>query len=152
MPQITITDEFIPLRQFRAPRYWPTWLGIAIMWLLAQLLFPWQIRIGQFIGWLSYHFASGRRHVCEINLRMRLPEPSGREHEQRLGKTFAANGIGFVEIAIAWCGNPDRYRHRVEIHGLEYIDQALTQGKGVLLLGLHLTCFEIAGLLSSMQR
>lgn len=141
--------DFIPLRQFRSPRYWPTWLGIGCMWLMAKLPFPMQIRLGQFIGWLSYHLARGRRHVCEVNLRMCFPELSEQEHRRLVKKTFASNGIGFVEIAIAWCGNPERYRDKVEIHGLENIDEALKQGKGVLVLGLHLTCFEIAGFLFS---
>ncbi len=143
-------SELIPLRQFWAPRYWLTWLGIGSMWLVAQLPYSWQLAIGKQLGLLSYHLARGRRHVCEVNLALCFPELNSEEHRQLVRKTFIANGIGFIEIAIAWCGNPERYRHRVRIHGQENIEAALAQGKGILLLGLHLSCFEIAGFLFSM--
>lgn len=144
-------SDYIPLLQFKSPRYWPTWLGIGCMWLLAQLPYFVQLRLGRGIGWLSYHLARGRRHVCEVNLRLCFPELSEDEHRRLVRETFANNGIGFVEIAIAWCGHRDRYRDRVTIHGQENIDAAFEQGRGILLLGLHLTCFEIAGFLFSMH-
>ena len=146
----TEQSDYIPLSQYKSPRYWPTWLGIGCMWLMAQLPFTAQIRLGRFIGWLSYHLARGRRHVCEVNLRLCFPELSEQEHRHLVRETFASNGIGFVEIAIAWCGRFDRYRDKVTIHGQENIDAALKQGRGILLLGVHLTCFEIAGFLYSM--
>jgi len=142
-------SDNIPLRQFWAPRYWLTWLGISAMWLVAQLPFRVQIATGKFLGWLSYYLARGRRHVCEVNLRLCFPDLSQSEHRQMVKKTFAANGIGFIEIAIAWCANPERYRSRVTFHGLENIEEAFQQGKGILLLGCHLSCFEIAGMLYS---
>jgi len=143
------TSDPIPLRQFAAPRYWLTWIGISAMWLVAQLPFRIQIGIGRLLGWLSYHLAKGRRHVCEVNLRLCFPNLTESEHRALVKKTFAANGIGFIEIAIAWCANPDRYRSRVTIHGQENIEEAFKQGKGILLLGCHLTCFEVAGFLFS---
>lgn len=142
-------SDKIPLRQFRAPRYWLTWLGISAMWLVAQLPFRAQIATGKFLGWLSYHLARGRRHVCEVNLRLCFPELTPDEHRQLVKKTFAANGIGLIEIAISWCANPERYRSLATIHGLEHIEEAFQQGKGILLLGCHLSCFEIAGMLYS---
>lgn len=140
----------IPLKQFWGPRYWLTWLGIASMWLVAQLPFSWQLGIGKQLGLLSYHLARGRRHVCEVNLRLCFPELSDQQHRQLVRDTFISNGIGFIEIAIAWCGNLERYRPLADVKGLEHIEKALSQGKGVLLLGLHLTCFEVAGALFSL--
>lgn len=142
--------DYKPLSQFWTPRYWPTWVGLGLMWAFAQLPYGLQIRSGEFIGWLGYHLARPRRHVCEVNLRMCFPELSEEQHRQLVRRTFRANGIGFVEIAIAWFGRQERYRDMVEIHGAEHIEKALQQGRGVLMLGLHLTCFEITGFLYSM--
>ena len=100
-------------------------------------------------GMLAFHFARGRRHVCETNLRLCFPELSERELQQLLRKTFESNGIGFVEIVIAWSGNPERYQHLANFHGLDNLKTAAAQGKGVLLIGPHLTTFEMAGFLYS---
>jgi len=143
-------SDFISLRQYWGPRYWPTWLGIAAMWLVAQLPYRLQLLIGKQLGLLSYHLARGRRHVCEVNLKLCFPDLDSDQHRQLVRKTFIANGIGFIEIAIAWCGNPVRYRRLAHIHGKENVDKALRQGKGILLLGLHQSCFEMAGFLYSM--
>ena len=62
-------------------------------------------------------------------------------------RVFRSNGIGFVEICIAWCRNNEDFRDRVEFHGLENLEAATAQGRGVLLFGAHLTTFEISGFL-----
>ena len=98
---------------------------------------------------LAFHFARSRRHVCETNLRLCFPELSEHELQQLLRKTFESNGIGFIEIVIAWVGNPERYQHLANFHGLDNLKTAAAQGKGVLLIGPHLTTFEMAGFLYS---
>lgn len=120
------------------------------MYLVANLPYWLQIKLGQLLGWISYFLAWGRRHVCEVNIAKCFPELSAIEQKKLVRKTFLSNGIGFIEICIAWCGNNDRYRHRVSVHGEENLKAALAQGKGVLLVGLHLTTFEIAGFLYSL--
>ncbi|MCH7816702.1 MAG: LpxL/LpxP family Kdo(2)-lipid IV(A) lauroyl/palmitoleoyl acyltransferase [Proteobacteria bacterium] len=140
----------MPLRQFAAPRYWPTWIGLASMWSVAHLPFPVQIRLGQLLGLLSYYFARARRHICEVNLRLCFPELSATEHRQLVKKTFLSNGIGLIEIAIAWFRDPEHYRQRVSVSGMEHLEKALARGKGVLLLSAHFTTLEVGGLLFSL--
>ena len=124
--------QYVQMRSFLHPRYWPTWLGIGGMWATARLPFNIQLGIGRLLGMLAFHFARGRRHICETNLRLCFPELSERELRQLLRKTFESNGIGFVEIAIAWSGNPERYQHLANFHGLDNLQAAAAQGKGVL--------------------
>lgn len=120
------------------------------MRLVARLPFSIQIKLGQLLGLLSYHLARDRRHICETNIALCFPELNKDEQQKLVKKTFLSNGIGFIEICIAWCGNEDRYRNKVTIHGQEHVDAALEQGRGVFLVGSHLTTFEIAGFLYSM--
>ncbi|HBW82758.1 MAG TPA: lipid A biosynthesis acyltransferase, partial [Gammaproteobacteria bacterium] len=141
--------QYIQLRSFVHPRYWLTWLGIIGMWLTAQLPFSIQLGLGKMLGILAFHLARGRRHVCETNLRLCFPELDEHELRQLLRKTFESNGIGFIEIVIAWSGNPDRYKDLANFHGLENLEAAAAKGKGILLIGPHLTTFEMAGFLYS---
>ncbi|MDA1369191.1 MAG: LpxL/LpxP family Kdo(2)-lipid IV(A) lauroyl/palmitoleoyl acyltransferase [Proteobacteria bacterium] len=140
----------IPLRQFAAPRYWPTWIGLALMWIVAHLPFAVQIQIGKLLGILSYHLARERRHICEVNLRLCFPELSAAEQRDLVRQTFISNAIGLIEIAIAWYRNPEDFRDRVSVSGLENLDAAINRGKGVLLLCAHFTTLEFGGFLFNL--
>lgn len=133
-----------------APRYWTTWIGLGLMWSVAQLPFPVQIRLGQFLGLLSFYFARARRHVCEVNLRLCFPELSEKEHRRLVKKTFISNGIGLIEVAISWFRDPQDYRQRTTVSGLENLEAALAQGRGVLLLCAHFTTLEFGGFLFTL--
>ncbi|MBT8147900.1 MAG: LpxL/LpxP family Kdo(2)-lipid IV(A) lauroyl/palmitoleoyl acyltransferase [Gammaproteobacteria bacterium] len=144
------TSAKTPLSQFYAPRYWPTWAGLLLLWLLAHLPFPLLIRIGQAIGYLSYLFARERRNICRINLELCFPEVSPDERKSLLLKTFLSNGIGVMEAALSWCRNPENFRDRVTVSGLENLKKAKAEGRGVLLLCAHFTTLEFAGALLSL--
>ena len=100
------------------------------MWLAAHLPYPLQIHIGRGLGLLSYYFARSRRHVCEVNLRLCFPELTEQEHKKLVRKTFRSNGIGLIEVAIAWFRDPEDYRSRTTVTGLENLEAAIAEGKG----------------------
>jgi len=133
-----------------APRFWPTWLALGAMWGVAHLPYWLQIRIGQGLGLLSYTFARSRRHVCEVNLRLCFPELSEREHRTLVRKTFLSNGIGLIEVAISWFRDPEDYRSRTRVSGLENLEAALAEGRGVLLLCAHFSSLEMGGFLFNL--
>lgn len=138
------------LADFLAPRYWPTWIGFAIIWLAAQWPFALQIRFGQLLGWLSYQFASERRRICRINIALCFPEMTAKEQEKLVKATFISNGIGVMEVAMAWCRHPAHFRQRVTVSGLDNLKAASDAGKGVLLVCAHFTTLEFAGSLLSL--
>ena len=117
----------------------------------AGLPFALQIRLGHLLGLLAYYLARDRRHICEVNIGLCFPEMNPAQQRQLVRQTFVSNGIGFIEICIAWCGNRESYRNRVSLHGRENLTAALAEGRGVLLVGTHLTTFEIAGFLFSLS-
>ncbi|MEX2130581.1 MAG: LpxL/LpxP family Kdo(2)-lipid IV(A) lauroyl/palmitoleoyl acyltransferase [Pseudohongiellaceae bacterium] len=139
-----------PLRQFSGPRYWPTWLLLAIMWLLAHLPFSLQMRIGQLLGWLSYVFARDRRDIARVNLALCFPELDEPSRQKLLIDTFLSNGMGAMEIAMSWCRNPQDFHSRIEVTGLEHLKAARMQGRGVLLLCCHFSTLEFGGTLFTL--
>ena len=126
-----------PLRQFAGPRYWPTWLGLGILWLIAHLPYSLQLRLGAGIGAFAYRFGKRRRAICEENIALCFPELNPAQREQLIRQTFRANGIGVIEAAIAWSRNPESFRSRVSIEGSENLGAAMKLGRGVLLIGGH---------------
>jgi KDO2-lipid IV(A) lauroyltransferase len=120
------------------------------MWLAAHLPYPLQIHIGRGLGLLSYYFARSRRHICEVNLRLCFPELTEQEHKKLVRKTFRSNGIGLIEVAIAWFRDPEDYRSRTTVTGLENLEAAIAEGKGVLLLCAHFSSLEMGGFLFNL--
>ncbi len=121
-----------------------------MMWVVAHLPFALQMRIGRGVGLLSYRFAKQRRLICEVNLRLCFPELTEAARQQLVKDTFIANGMGLIEIGICWYRNIEDFRDRVTVVGLEHLEKAKAQGRGVLLLCAHFSTLELGGCLTNM--
>ena len=144
MPGITDDHESL-VRRFLAPRYWPTWLGLGVLRVLALMPFAWQVRIGAAMGRLALRFSPHRRHVTQVNLELCFPELDSAQRHALLIKHFESLGIGMLETALSWWSAPGRLRPLTQIDGLENLHAALARGKGVILLSAHFTTLEIGG-------
>lgn len=142
-------DNTEPLTAFLGPRYWPTWLGYGFIWALAQLPFSWQTHIGKGIGLFSHAVARRRRHICAVNIALCFPELNADEQRQLVRDTFISNGIGVMEVGLAWCRKPEDFADRISITGLDNLKKAHAQGRGVLLVSAHFCTIEIVGSLLS---
>lgn len=130
-------------RSFLAPRYWPTWLGIALAWLLSWLPLPLLLRLGEGLGWLAGRLLKRRRLIVQRNLALCYPQHSLTEREAMVDAHFAALGAGIFEAALAWFAPDWRLRRHGEVVGLEHLEAAQRDGSGVLLLTGHFTTLEL---------
>lgn len=132
------------------PRWWPTWAGIGLIWLLAWLPMRLQWRLGVLIGELAYRTIRNRRHISEVNIKLCFPELSSAEQQHLVRKTFHSNGIGIMEIGLAWFRPPESLRAITSVHGLEHVEAGLAKGNGILLLGGHYSTLDLGGSLVSL--
>ncbi len=130
---------------FLHPRYWLTWLGLGVLWLLSRLPFTLQMRLGSLLGMLMYHLARRRRHITRCNIVLCFPELDSAAQQMLIRKTFRSAGISLMETGLAWWGRDKVLARRVQVEGLEHLQRATALGKGVLLLGAHFTSLEISG-------
>jgi KDO2-lipid IV(A) lauroyltransferase len=127
------------------PRFWPNWLGIGVLRVISWLPFDWQLTIGSLLGSLAYLVAGDRRHIAETNIKLCFPELSPTARTQLVKKTFRNNGRGIMETAFAWTGRIERISSRISFSGLDVLQRAASEGKGVLLLGMHFSTLDLCG-------
>lgn len=127
------------------PRQWPVWLGIALLWPLAQL--PWSLQrgLGRGVGLLLRTFARKRRNVVRTNVRVCFPEQGEEWREALVRDNFTAIGIGLFEFARAWWGSVALLRKQVHLTGVEHLQQVLASGRGAILISGHFMTLEICG-------
>jgi len=127
------------------PRYWITWLGLGFGWLLAQLPFTLQMQLGKMTGLIMRKASSRRVKIAETNLTLCFPDKSQDEIQKLINANFESVGIAVMETLISWWSSPSKLKSRVTIEGLDYLENAVKEKHGVILLGAHYTTLEIAG-------
>lgn len=133
-----------------APKFWHTWLGFGVWWLLVQLPYVWQLFLGEKLGWLMGRLAKRRTAIAKRNIELCFTERSALEQQQLLAEHLAAVGIGFFELGIAWFWPRWRLQKLVTYEGLEHLQRAAQNGDGVLLMGLHFTHLDCGGIFSAL--
>ena len=136
---------------YLAPKFWPSWLGLAGMRFLAILPYRLQLFFGKIIGHLFYRIARYRREIAQTNIQLCFPDLSPNEQEKLVLDHFHSLGVAISETAIAWWGSEKKLRKLFKISGFEHVDTALQQGKGAIILGAHYTTIEISGRLFTMD-
>ncbi|HEX7916722.1 LpxL/LpxP family Kdo(2)-lipid IV(A) lauroyl/palmitoleoyl acyltransferase [Rudaea sp.] len=141
-----------PQPPLRSPRYWPSWLGVGVMKLVARLPYRVLHLLGRTLGLLTRQLPGARRRIAQRNLEICFPELSAGERERLLRATLADLGLMLVEFAFAWMGS-DRALARVPcaIEGLEHLEACRAQGRGVLLVGAHFSHLELCARLVSQR-
>jgi KDO2-lipid IV(A) lauroyltransferase len=135
---------------FFLPRYWPTWMLLGVLRLAAFLPVRVNFWIGRFLGCLFFHLAASRRHIAQVNIRLCYPELSEKEQQQIVRGVMRSCGIHFMETAMAMWGSAEKFRNRHIFVGGEYLDAAKKEGKGVLLVGSHLTAIDVGARVLTM--
>ena len=130
------------------PRHWAIWLSIGLVWLVAQLPYSWQMRLGAHIGRLLPRFSPKRREIAEHNLSLCFPDYSEAQRRTLLQKSFESFGMAVFETAIAWFWPRRRLQTLGSITGLENLERHREQS--VLLLAMHFTTLEIGAAILSL--
>ena len=136
-------------KQFLAPNYWPTWAGLGLLYVICLLPFPWQIKLGNWVGDLMHLLFKSRRHITEVNIKLCFPEMPAIERQQLVRNVFRNNAIGIFETSMSWWMSEQRLNLPVTLKGKEHLEEAIALGKGVILLGAHFSTLDMGGRLLS---
>lgn len=129
--------------RFWWPQYWPIWLALIFMQRLARRDFSELVRLGRVLGDTVRRLPLPQKRVARRNIELAMPELSAPERERLLKQHFREAGMTLAETAIAWFADDARIRSLVRIEGLEHLDAAQAEGRGVIVLAAHFTTLEI---------
>ncbi|HWU78271.1 MAG TPA: LpxL/LpxP family Kdo(2)-lipid IV(A) lauroyl/palmitoleoyl acyltransferase [Rhodanobacter sp.] len=139
-------------RSLLAPRHWPAWLGVAVIWLIARLPQAVLLWLGRRLGGLVRRIPSARRHIAETNIALCFPELEPAARTALVDANLRDIGLMLVEFALGWMGSDRRMaRLPTRIDGLHHLEAARAQGKGVLLVGGHFSHLELCARLVSQR-
>lgn len=127
------------------PRYWLTWFGLGILFLLVQLPFPLLERLGVWMGRTSMRFLPRRVRITRRNLELCFPHLSQCELEQRIVHNFESLGMGLMETGMAWFWSDDRVKRWFTVNGLHNLHAAQENKRGALIIGVHFMSLELGG-------
>jgi KDO2-lipid IV(A) lauroyltransferase len=136
-------SQRVPLYRFAGPRYWPVWLGIALVRVVNLLPLRIQMGVGRALGRLALLFSRRDRRTAQINIGLCLPDLDEKGRRELLRHHFENLGCAVIETGLVWWADDARLKRLIEFEGIEHLDAALAQGRGALMLSAHFTTLEM---------
>ena len=125
------------------PKYWPTWLGLAVLRVFEPLPHRLLYLLGRWLGLFVHFFPTAFKRIARRNIELALPELDARARHSVLREHFAGLGCALFETAMSWWSSDERIRRITQMDGLEHLQAAQATGRGVLLLSAHFNSIEI---------
>jgi Kdo2-lipid IVA lauroyltransferase/acyltransferase len=139
-----------PFKSFTGIKFWPTWLGLGLLWIIVWMPFTVRMKTGEMLGLLTYWLGKERRYITEINIALCFPELNEQEKSNLVKNCFLENGIGLIETATCWIRKKEQFKKQVTLIGLDKLEEAQARGKGILLIGGHYSTLDFGGYLLSL--
>ena len=130
-------------KSFLQPKYWLTWFGIGLLYILVLLPYPVIYWLGTRLGRLSKVFLKKRGQIAERNLELCFPQMPKSEREALVNKNFESVGMGLFETGMAWFWPEWRVKRWFKVSGLENVSMIQEKGQGILLIGIHFLTLEL---------
>lgn len=131
-----------PKANLWAPRHWPSWLGVALIYVIGRLPVPVLAVLGEAVGLLLYALHAPRRRIAQRNIALCFPD-LGRTAQRRLARAhFRALGRSLFDTGVFWWASRRRMRRLVHLVGAEHLQVARATGRPVILLVPHFVAVQ----------
>ena len=126
-------------------------LLLACLKISSKLPYRVLMSMGAFAGRIIFNVARKRRAIAAKNLELCFPDLTNDERRKLLRAHFCSLGRALFESGLAYWAPDERLRPLAKISGLDNLQAALDQGRGVILIAGHFTSMELSGRLLGLE-
>lgn len=130
--------------EFLLPKYWLTWVGVAVLRGIELLPSSMQRTVATALGTLIRHLPLKYVRIADRNIALCMPQLTVAERATLLERHCRSLGMALCETATTWWSSDQHVNGMAEIQGLEHLHAAFALGRGAILIGGHFTTIEIA--------
>ncbi|MFO7814001.1 MAG: hypothetical protein R6V21_13635 [Pelovirga sp.] len=118
----------------------------SVIHLLSCFTLGWTHRFGVVIGCCLWLIPNSLKQISTENIKVAYPVYATDERRRLVKDSLIELGKGFCELGPLWCWPREKLLPLVrEESGVDMIKQALSRGKGVVVLSPHLGAWELMG-------
>jgi len=137
--------------QLLHPRYWLTWLGLAVFFLFTLLPISVIDWAGCRLGNIAASKNKKRFNIVKTNLSLCFPDKDNAEIERLVVKHFQAQFRSLLHYSILWWRPVSVVRKKIRTTGFEQIDNYQQQGKKIIVLLSHNVGLDFAAASIAME-
>jgi len=134
------------------PRYWLSWFGFGLLRLISLLPLPVIAVLGSGLGTLVFYVMKSRRQIALQNLAACFPDRSAQQNQATAKRCFQLIATTTLSMGVNWWASPQRLERLVRYEGKANYEQAIEQGRNIILLAPHAIALEMGALLLSRER
>jgi len=128
------------------PRYWPTWLSIALLALLAWCPVRLRDAIAASFAGLVIKISGKQCYAARLNLQLCFPERSHEEREALLYRSICVGLKGFFALGEPTFLPSSWFLRRIKPNGWEHVEAAKASGKPIIFMIPHTWTIDACGL------
>tara|TARA_R110002095_G_scaffold120007_4_gene104441 strand:+ start:2173 stop:3087 length:915 start_codon:yes stop_codon:yes gene_type:complete len=141
------SEKFKPA--YLHPKYWLSWLMVGFTWLLAQIPRPWQSGISDWVARRLVNSRNSRIRTIRRNIDLCFIEKSEAEREKLVVANLSSSMLMLFDLVNMVWQLATTHTEQVNVIGEDYLAQALSKNKPLLLVSGHFTplfqaCMKLA--------
>ena len=127
---------------FLYPKYWLTWVGVFILWLLIFVPASFRNKIASTIVYLTVKPASRPYRVVKANLSMCFPDKDEVAIKEMIGRFFYYKARVFLDYAFLWFANEKKLKKIYCIFDDAELKKLKSDGENIILLTGHMLALD----------
>lgn len=131
--------------RFLGPRFWPTWLGFAFLWLMSVTPQRLRLALARRLGAVVMRHNPKRREIVQTNLAWCFPERSEVERERMARDFFRYFVQAVLDTGLLWWGSERRFRRNIVLQGDGELSAALAAGRRAIIVTCHTLALDRGG-------